>query len=148
MLHDELDSKILAYLATDGRATFAQIGEAVGLSSPAVKRRVDRLVATGVIQGFAAQVDPEALGWGTEAFVELDCRGSTGPADITAMVAEHPEVVAAYTITGESDALLHLRAASIGDLEAVIERIRSHPNAERTNSRVVLSRLVPPRQNA
>lgn len=142
MLHDDIDRKILAYLTTDGRATYAEVGDQVGLSSPAVKRRVDRLVATGVIQGFAAQVDPEALGWGTEAFVELDCRGRTGPTEITAMVAEHPEVVAAYTITGESDALLHLRAASIGELEAVIERIRSHPNAVRTNSRVVLSRLI------
>lgn len=142
MLHDEIDRKILASLAADGRATYAEVGEQVGLSSPAVKRRVDRLVTTGVIQGFTALVDPDALGWGTEAFVELGCRGRTGPAEITTMVADHPEVVAAYTITGESDALLHLRAASIGELEAVIERIRSHPNAERTNSRIVLSRLV------
>lgn len=139
---DDLDHKILAQLATDGRATFADIGAAIGLSAPAVKRRVDKLVADGVIQGFTVRVEPDAVGVGTEAFVELHCRSRTGPAEITAMVSGHPEVVAAYTITGESDALLHLRAGSMAEVEAVIERIRAHPNAERTNSRVVLSRLL------
>lgn len=142
LLLDDIDRKILACLEVDGRATYAEVGQQVGLSSPAAKRRVDRLLRSGVIQGFTVRVDPEALGRGIEAFVELHCRSRTGPADITAMVADHAEVVAAYTITGESDALLHLRAESIGALEAVVERIRAHPNAERTNSRVVLSRLV------
>lgn len=139
---DDIDRKILALLEEDGRASFAKLAEQVPLSTPAVKRRVDRLVAGGVIQGFTAVVDPEATGAGTEAFVELACRGHTAPDQIRAMVTGYPEVVAAYTISGEADALLHLRAASIGDLESVIERIRAHPNAERTNSRIVLSRLL------
>ena len=139
---DDLDHKILAHLAGDGRATFAQVGDAVALSAPAVKRRVDKLRRAGVIRGFTVELDPVALGGGTEAFVELDCRDRTGPAEISAMVGDHPEVVAAYTITGDSDALLHLRADTMADLEHVIERIRDHPNAQRTNSRIVLSRLL------
>lgn len=142
MLLDDTDRKILASLIENGRATYAEIAQQVPLSTPAVKRRVDRLVASGAIQGFTALVDPEALGWGTEAFVELQCRSHTGPEEIRLMVADYPEVVAAYTISGEADALLHLRAAGIRELEAVIERIRAHANAERTNSRIVLSRLV------
>lgn len=142
MLRDDLDHKIVALLAENGRATYAEIGQQVGLSTPAVKRRVDRLVETGVIKGFAAVVDPDALGVGTEAFVELHCKNRTDPAEILSMVADHPEVAAAYTITGESDALLHIRTASNRELEAVIERIRAHRNAERTTSRIVLSRLV------
>jgi DNA-binding Lrp family transcriptional regulator len=142
LLRDELDRKIIASLVENGRITYAELGQQIGLSTPAVKRRIDKLVASGVIQGFTALVDPAALGDGTEAFVELQCRTKTAPSEIRAMVAEHPEVVAAYTITGDSDALLHLRTAGIQELEAVVERIRLHPNAERTNSRIVLSRLV------
>jgi DNA-binding Lrp family transcriptional regulator len=142
LLRDELDRKIVAGLVENGRATYAELGQRVGLSTPAVKRRVDRLVATGVIRGFTALVDPAALGDDTEAFVELQCRTRTAPDEIRAMVAAHPEVVAAYTITGDSDALLHLRTGGIHEVEAVVERIRLHPNAERTNSRIVLSRLV------
>ncbi|HEY8546588.1 MAG TPA: Lrp/AsnC ligand binding domain-containing protein, partial [Acidimicrobiales bacterium] len=58
------------------------------------------------------------------------------------MVADQPAVVAAYTVTGEADALLHIRTRDIGELESVIERIRAHRNAERTTSQIVLSRLV------
>ena len=142
MLRDELDRKIVASLVENGRITYAELGQQIGLSTPAVKRRIDRLVATGVIAGFTALVDPAAVGEATEAFVELQCRTRTAPGEIRAMVSQHPEVLAAYTITGDSDALLHLRTAGIQELEAVVERIRLHPNAERTNSRIVLSRLV------
>ncbi|HEY8545800.1 MAG TPA: Lrp/AsnC family transcriptional regulator, partial [Acidimicrobiales bacterium] len=92
MLRDELDRKILACLVDNGRATYAEVGARVGLSTPAVKRRVDRLVATGVIQGFTAVVDPDALGGRTEAFVELHCRSRTDPGEIRSMVADQPAV--------------------------------------------------------
>ena len=62
MLRDELDQRIVALLVANGRATFAEIGDAVGLSAPAAKRRVDRLVAERTITGFTALVDPEAAG--------------------------------------------------------------------------------------
>lgn len=142
MLNDEIDRKILALLAENGRSTYAEISRQVPLSTPAVKRRVDRLVAEGVIRGFTTLMDPEAVGWGTEAFVELYCRSHTGPEEIRGMVADLPEVAAAYTVSGEADALLHLRAPGIHEIETVIERIRTHPNAERTNSRIVLSPLI------
>ena len=142
MLRDDLDRKIIALLLENGRASYAQVGAKVGLSTPAVKRRVDRLVADGIIQGFTALVDPEALGGGTEAFVELHCKSRTDPEEIRSMVSAFPEVVGAYTITGDADALLHVQTGGTRALESVIERIRAHRNAERTNSRIVLSRLV------
>jgi DNA-binding Lrp family transcriptional regulator len=142
LLRDDIDRKIVAQLIENARASYAQIGSVVGLSTPAVKRRVDRLVSTGVIRGFTTLVDPEAVGGGTEAFVELHCKSRTDPDEIRSMVSEYPEVVGAYTISGDADALLHVQTASTRELEAVIERIRAHRNAERTNSRIVLSRLV------
>jgi DNA-binding Lrp family transcriptional regulator len=142
MAFDELDKRIVAALVDDARATYAEVGAKVGLSAPAVKRRVDRLRASGAITGFSAQVDPTALGWTTEAYVELFCRGRTSPADIAAAVAKHPEVTSACTITGEADALLHIRASDVRHFERVVERIGAEPFVVRTRSVIVLSRLV------
>jgi DNA-binding Lrp family transcriptional regulator len=107
-----------------------------------VKRRVDRLRASGAITGFSARVDPAALGWTTEAYVELYCRGRTSPADIAAAVIQHPEIIDACTVTGEADALLHIRAADVRHFERVMERIGAEPFVVRTRSVIVLSRLV------
>ena len=83
---DEIDAQIITALIKDARASYAVIGAEVGLSAPAVKRRVDRLRASGAITGFTARVDPAALGWTTEAYVELFCGGSTSPEAIRVAV--------------------------------------------------------------
>jgi DNA-binding Lrp family transcriptional regulator len=139
---DDVDRRIIACLSHDARRSFADIGSRVGLSAPAVKRRVDRLRAADVITGFVALVDPAALGWTTEAFVELFCRGRTSTAAIAASLRDHPEVVAAYSVTGEADALLHLRTSSTEHLELTLERIRASPTTDHTRSVIVLSRLI------
>jgi len=142
MTFDDLDRRIVAALVGDARATYAEVGALVGLSAPAVKRRVDRLRASGAITGFSAQVDPSALGWTTEAYVELFCRGRTSPADIAAAVGKYPEVIDACTITGEADALLHIMASDVRHFEQVVERIGAESFVVRTRSVIVLSRLV------
>src|SRR5277367_1835746 len=142
MAFDELDKRIVAALINDARASYALIGQQVGLSAPAVKRRVDRLRATGAITGFSARVDPVAMGWTTEAYVELFCGGRTSPQEIAAAVRRYPEVVDACTVTGEADALIHIRAADVRHFEDVMERIRAEPFVVRTRSVIVLSRLV------
>src|SRR5258707_11377658 len=76
---DEIDARIVTALIRDARASYAVIGNEVGLSAPAVKRRGDRLRASGAITGFSARVDPAALGWTTEAYVELFCGGVAPP---------------------------------------------------------------------
>ena len=142
MTHDELDRRILLALVQDARASYAEIGAVVGLSAPAVKRRVDRLRAIGAITGFSARLSPGELGWTTEAYVELFCRGKTSPADIALAVGKHPEVVSACTVTGDADALLHIRAADMRHFEQVVERIAAEPFVIRTRSSIVLSNLV------
>src|SRR5690606_5993297 len=87
-------------------------------------------------------VAPAALGWTTEAYVELFCQGKTKPSDIALAVSRYPEVVGAATITGEADALLHIRATDVRHVERVIERIAAEPFVVRTKSAIVLSRLV------
>ena len=71
MALDSIDERLVALLQENARAPFAELGSAVGLSAPAIKRRVDRLRSRGVIKGFTVVVDPAALGWTTEAYVEL-----------------------------------------------------------------------------
>ena len=139
---DAVDQRIVALLVADARASFAEIGARVSLSAPAVKRRVDRLRSSGVIKAFTAVIEPAAVGWTTEAFVELFCTGRTTPAQITLAARRHPEVIGAYTISGQADALVHLRAADIGHLEQALERLRAEPFVTSTRSMVVLSRLV------
>ncbi|MEU4557372.1 Lrp/AsnC family transcriptional regulator [Actinoplanes sp. NPDC023936] len=142
MQMDAIDQRIIALLVADARASYAEIGAKVSLSAPAVKRRVDRLRTSGVIKGFTAVIEPAAVGWTTEAFVELFCTGRTTPAQITVATRRHPEVVGAYTVSGQADALVHLRAADIGHLEQALERLRAEPFVTSTRSMVVLSRLV------
>jgi DNA-binding Lrp family transcriptional regulator len=139
---DAIDQRIVAALRDDGRASFAEIGASVGLSAPAVKRRVDRLRSSGVITGFAAVVEPAAPGWTTEAYVELYCQGKTSPATIAAAVLRHSEVVDACTVSGEADALIHVVAADVKHFEEVLERIGAEKFVVRTKSVLVLSRLL------
>ncbi len=139
---DPLDAQIVAALQADARTSYADIGDVIGLSAPAVKRRVDRLRATGAIRGFTAVVDPAALGWTTEAFVELYCEGRTSPGQIRAAVAKFPEVVSASTVTGDADALLHVLARDIQHLERVVEQIAAERFVTRTRSAVVMSSLL------
>jgi DNA-binding Lrp family transcriptional regulator len=139
---DPVDQRIVALLIADARTSYADIGTRVSLSAPAVKRRVDRLRAAGVIKGFTTIIEPSAVGWNTEAFVELFCTGRTTPMQITMATRRHPEVVGAYTVSGAADALVHLRAADIAHLEQALERLRAEPFVTSTRSMVVLSRLV------
>jgi DNA-binding Lrp family transcriptional regulator len=139
---DEVDRRIIAILGADARKSYAEIGAQVALSAPAVKRRVDRLRAAGVIRAFTTVVDPAAIGWTTEAFVELYCTGRTTPTQIAEAARRHPEVVGAYTVSGGADALVHLRAADISHLEQALERLRGEPFVTQTESMIVLSRLV------
>ncbi|MFI5915411.1 Lrp/AsnC family transcriptional regulator [Dactylosporangium sp. NPDC051541] len=139
---DPIDQRIIALLQEDARSSYAEIGERVALSAPAVKRRVDRLRSSGVIRGYTALIDPGAVGWTTEAFVELFCTGRTSPAQLKAAALRHPAVVGAYTISGEADALVHLRAMDMSGLEEALEKLRAEPFVTSTRSMIVLSRLV------
>lgn len=147
MALDDLDRRIIDELRVDGRASYADMGARIGLSPSAVKRRVDRLVAQGVIRGFRVVLDPEIDGQGTEAHVELFCRGTVAPEELRRILSSIPNVVEAATVTGQADAILRLRAATMPDLEVALERVRLAPQVDKTRSAIVLSRLVESRDS-
>jgi DNA-binding Lrp family transcriptional regulator len=139
---DRLDHDIIALLVEDARRSYAELGERVGLSASAVKRRIDRLRATGAVTGFTVRLDPEALGWSVEGYVELYCAHSTAPDTIRAAVDRFPEVIDASTVSGDADALLRIVAADMRHFERVLEQIGAQPFVARTKSVLVLSPLL------
>jgi Lrp/AsnC family leucine-responsive transcriptional regulator len=139
---DGVDRKILALLIDDGRRTFDDIARRVALSPPAVKRRVDRLRARGALKGFTAVVDHSALGDHTEALLELFFAPGTLLDAVAATLARFPEVVEAWSVTGEADAIARVRTRDNADLERVIMALQRDGLVQRTRSQVVLSRLV------
>lgn len=139
---DDLDRRIIAQLSDNARASFREIGEEVGLSAPAVKRRVDRLVADHVIAGFTTRLDPAALGWHAQAWVSVTYAANMSPADIRRALEPIEQVVAAYTVSGDADVLVQLRAADMTDLERSLERLRATGAVARTQSTIVLSTLL------
>jgi len=139
---DHIDRQIIALLREDARRSFQDIGGRVSLSAPAVKRRVDRLVRDGVITGFTTLIDPRRFGWQTQAIVELETEGRFSGTDILAAIRKHPEVFAAYTVAGQSSAILIVRAQDTVHLEAVLERVRETPAITRTRTAIVLSTLL------
>jgi DNA-binding Lrp family transcriptional regulator len=138
---DEIDQQIVALLRANARRSFQDIGGHVALSAPAVKRRVDRLEAAGVIRGYSAVLDHRALGWTTHAVVSLFCEGRMSAGEILAASGRHPEVAAAYTVAGEASAILNVHARDTEHLEQALERIRDTPGILRTQTQVVLSTL-------
>src|SRR3954447_12724181 len=139
---DALDRQILSLLMDSGRMSLVDVGERVGLSAPAVKRRVERLEREGTIRGYAAIVDEAALGWRTEAFLEVFCEGDISLEALRRSCAHHPEVAGAYMVAGDAEALVHVRTVDIPHLQATIERIHAEPNVVRTRTEVVLTKLV------
>jgi DNA-binding Lrp family transcriptional regulator len=139
---DAIDEEIVRCLLRNARSPYAEIGNAVGLSAPAAKRRVDRLVATGAIRGFTALIDPQAFGWRTQAFIEVHCRGNPSPALLRKGLEGVTEVVAAYTVAGDPFAILHVHARDIAHLERALQRIREIQVIDHTKTMIVLSSMI------
>ncbi len=139
---DAVDHKIVALLVENARRSYDDIGGHVSLSAPAVKRRVDRLRATGAVRGFTAVVDHAALGAHTEALVELFYAPGTLLDSVADTLRAHPEVVEAWSVTGEADAIARVRTQDNTDLERLIMELQRDGLVVRTRSQVILSALV------
>ncbi|MCW2722937.1 Lrp/AsnC family transcriptional regulator [Pseudonocardia sp.] len=119
---DDLDWRLLEVLQRDGRASYADLGRLVGLSASAVTERVRRLEDTGVITGYAAEVDQEKLGLTITAMVRLCCPHGSDKS-FHDLLATTPEVGEAHHVTGEDCFVLTVRARSMRHLEEVTGRI-------------------------
>ena len=121
---DAIDLQLVELLCANARAPLTELAATVRLSSPAVKRRIDRLQQRGVITGYTALVDHAQLGFPLQAFSELRFDGTLGVDEIAGIAHEIPEVEAVYTTAGDPDALALLRVRDVEDLKRVVDLIR------------------------
>jgi Lrp/AsnC family transcriptional regulator, leucine-responsive regulatory protein len=135
---EEIDRAIVAALTIDGRLSYTDLAERVGLSVSAVHQRVRRLEQRGVIIGYEARVSHEALGMPLTAFVAIRPFDPSQPDDAPERLAHLGEVEACYSVAGEDSYLLLVRVASPTDLERLLQQIRSAANVT-TRTTVVLS---------
>ena len=138
---DQLDFKILLELEQNARLSNAEIGRRVGLSAPAVGERIRSLEERGVIRGYRAIVNKDALGLPMEVFVRL-----TAPGHVCAELHKHlpqfAQIVEAYRLTGDDSAIIRVAVRSISELEQFIDQLGA---LGKPSSALVLSTLVEPR---
>ena len=135
---DATDLEILDLLRADGRATLAAMGARVSLSSPAVKRRIDRLEALGVIRGYTVLLDHAKVGRPLEAFTEIRFAGNTKVDDIAGVATDLPEVQAVFTMAGDPDALVWMRVSDVEHLKRVVDQLRRSGKVVGTKTLMVL----------
>jgi Lrp/AsnC family transcriptional regulator, leucine-responsive regulatory protein len=135
---DRRDLDILKVLQEDARATYSEIAARVGLSPSSVHQRVRKLEGSGVIKGYRAVVDLEALGLYVTALVSLMPLDPKQPDDLPDRVLEFPEVEACHSIAGEANYVLKVRTRTTADLEDLLRRLREKAGVQ-TRTTVVLS---------
>jgi DNA-binding Lrp family transcriptional regulator len=141
---DAVDQRIIGLLQANARQRLADIAAQESLSVSAVKRRIDRLEADGVIVGYRAVIDQDKLGRRLEAFAELTFAGDTKVADISGVAAGLPEVQAVFTTAGDPDALVWIRVRDIADLTRVIDLLRRSGRVTSTKTLMVLDTWTAP----
>jgi Lrp/AsnC family transcriptional regulator, leucine-responsive regulatory protein len=135
---DGTDQEILTLLQLDARRTIADIAERVSMSPPAVKRRIARLEALGVITGYTTVIDHTKLGTPVQAFIELRFVGNTKVTDIAGVATGLPEVESIFTIAGDPDALVAVRVRDVTHLVSVIDQLRRTGRVTGTKTLIVL----------
>lgn len=137
---DATDLEILDALTADGRMTFSDLAERIGLSGPSTADRVRRLEAEGAIRGYAAILAPEATGADLAAFVSVTLESPRARDGFLTAMGEVPAVLEVHHVAGDDDFVLKVRCASTRDLESVISnRIKGVDGVARTRTTVVLS---------
>lgn len=136
-LDNDTDAAIVREVARNARGTLAELSAAVGLSVSAVQARLRRLEARGVIAGYRAVVDPEAVGKPLAAFVEITPLDPAQPDTAPELLAHLSEIEACHSIAGDASYMLFVRVATPRHLEALIRDVRSAASVN-TRTTVVL----------
>ncbi|MFI6981353.1 Lrp/AsnC family transcriptional regulator [Embleya sp. NPDC050154] len=135
---EDLDRQIVKLLLLDGRMSYTDLGKATGLSTSAAHQRVRRLEQRGVIRGYAAVVDTEAIGLPLTAFISVKPIDPSAPDDAPERLADLEELEACHSVAGDESYILKVRVATPGDLETLLARIRLQAGVS-TRTTVVLS---------
>src|SRR3954466_482904 len=136
---DDIDRRLVALLVADARASYAELARAVGLSAPSVHDRVRRLERSGAITGYAAVVEPHAVGLGVTALVGILQREGVEQDDLATALAAIEEIEGCWFVAGEEAFVVKVRVADIDALEHTLGVLRRTQGVARTRTTVVLS---------
>jgi Lrp/AsnC family transcriptional regulator, leucine-responsive regulatory protein len=137
---DETDRVLVRELVADGRATLAHLAAAAGLSVSAVQSRVRRLESRGVVAGYSARIDPDAVGSMLSAFVAITPLDPSQPDDAPARLEHIPEIEACYSVAGEDSYVLLVHVPSARALEGLLQQIRTAADVK-TRSTIILHKF-------
>jgi len=135
---EDIDRQIVGLLAGDGRMSFTDLARETGLSVSAVHQRVRRLQKRGVVKGYTAVLDYEAIGLPLTAFVSIKPIDPSAPDDASEKLAHLDEIEACHSVAGEESYILKVRVTSPFALEELLQQIRAAANVS-TRTTVVLS---------
>jgi len=137
---DAFDQKALRALMAQGRITWAELGKLLDMSAPAAAERVHKLEQSGVIRGYSAIANPEALGYPVTAFVAVSLVGEKVRPGFLKGIAALEEVAECHHVTGDDDYLLKVRCRGAADLDRILVReLRGRLGVARTRTTVVLT---------
>lgn len=141
---DEIDKRLLAALQKDSHLTAQDLSELLNLSASQAGRRRQRLEAEGYIRHYSARLDPERLGLSVQAFVQVQM-GTHGPEQsesFARLVSLRPEIISAWTLTGEADYLLRVYCTDLAALNSLIhEVLLRHDAVSRVQSQIVMDQF-------
>lgn len=135
---EELDLAIVRALADDGRISFTDLAERVGLSVSAAHQRVRRLEQRSLVTGYTARFDPDSLGLPLTAFVSIKPIDPAAPDDAPDRLAPIAAIESCYSVAGEESYILKVRVSTPRDLETLLQQIRSVANVS-TRTTLILS---------
>jgi Lrp/AsnC family leucine-responsive transcriptional regulator len=136
---DAIDLRLVELLRTNARLSFAELARQVGLSAPAVHERVGKLESSGVVRGYRADVDPEAIGLGVTAMIGVVEESTTDADELQELLRELPEIESCYFMAGVESFLLTVRVGTIAELERLILRLNRTPGVASTRTAIALS---------
>jgi Lrp/AsnC family leucine-responsive transcriptional regulator len=142
---DDIDRTLVRELVANGRATLAELAARAGLSVSAVQSRVRRLESRGVVSGYAARIDPEAVGHLLSAFVAITPLDPSQPDDAPARLEHIAEIESCHSVAGEESYILLVRVGSARALEDLLQRIRTAADVQ-TRSTIILNTFYSDRQ--
>lgn len=139
---DGIDRALLRALIADGRATYAELASAVGLSASSVAERIRRLRREGVLTGFTALIDESALGMALSAISDVTLREDVDRVEFAESLSRIPQVAEALRVTGPYDYQLRILASGTAELEAVIDLLKREYGVASANSRLIMREVA------
>jgi DNA-binding Lrp family transcriptional regulator len=142
---DEIDGNLLDLFAAEPRIGVLEASRRLGIARGTVQARLDKLVARGVVTGWGPDLSPAALGYPVTGFLTLEIRQGAGHEAVAAHLAAIPEVLEAFTITGDGDMWARVVARTNADLQRVIDLVLDHPGIDRSTTVIALATQIPHR---